>query len=149
MLVVHGPAYGDARLLDELTRLNTAGRARISTELIPESELGDLVASADVGVAVYSPDTQNEYWTGRASEKVARYAQAGVPMIAFDYPSFREVFERYGCGRVISDFGQFVDQLRVIFEDYDAYRASAFAAYAEVYEFSRHFSPVVDWIDKL
>lgn len=149
VLVVHGPAFGDARLLEELTRLNTAGRARISTDLMPESELGDLVASADVGVALYSDATQNEYWTGRASEKVARYAQAGVPMIAFDYPSFREVFERYGCGRVISDFGQFRHQLHVIFENHDAYRAGAFTAYAEVYEFSKHFSSVVNWIDQL
>jgi glycosyltransferase involved in cell wall biosynthesis len=148
-LVVHGPAYGDRALLAELEALNTRGNAIISTDLIPEHELSDLVASADVGVAVYSPDTLNEYWTGRASEKVARYAQMGVPMIAFDYPSFREVFERFTCGRVIRDFSEFAAALEAISAEYERYRAGAFAAFSEVYDFNRHFPAVVDWIDQL
>lgn len=149
VLVVHGPAYGNVQLLADLTRLNTRGRARISTDLIPESELADLVASADVGLAFYSPATVNEYWTGRASEKVARYAQAGVPMIAFDYPSFRGVFERYTCGRVIGEVSDLKGELETIFASYNAYRNGAFEAYEKVYEFSNHFERVVDWVDSL
>ena len=70
-------------------------------------------------------------------------------MIAFDYPSYREVFERFHCGRVIAGFGQLRNQVGVILEDHDAYRAGAFDAYRNVYEFSKQFAPVIDWIDQL
>jgi glycosyltransferase involved in cell wall biosynthesis len=149
MLVVHGPAHGDDALLQHLASLNTSGRARISTDLVAPRELTDLVASADVGLVLYAGDTPNDYLTGRSSEKVARYAQAGVPMIAFDYPSFLEVFDRFECGRCIEDLNQLVTAIHAIEKDYARHRAGALRAYEDVYEFSKQFSPVLDWIDRL
>jgi glycosyltransferase involved in cell wall biosynthesis len=149
ILVVHGPAYGDRALLDRLHRANAGGRARINTELVHGRAVDDLIASADIGLVPYVDRTENERLTGRSSEKAARYAQAGVPMIAFDRSSFREVFESYRCGRCLSTFRELPASVIEIQEDYARYRAEAFRAYDEVYEFSRHFRGVVDWIDAL
>jgi glycosyltransferase involved in cell wall biosynthesis len=147
VVVVHGHAFGRMDSLRELEVLNTQKRVIISTQMVPSSEIGDLMASADIGLVFYSKETMNEYLTGRSSEKAALYARAGVPMIAFDYPSFMDVFETYGCGRCISSLDELTDQIRLILKDYQGYRAGAFRAYVETYEFSKHFSNVERWID--
>jgi hypothetical protein len=147
--VIHGHAYGDQSLLRRMAGANTRGRVHLSTALVPTAEITDLVASADIGFIPYIDRTVNEALTGRASEKAARYAQAGVPMIAFASTSFPSVFSEYACGRCIDrvdDLPQAVQQLAA---EYDSCRAEAFRAYANVYEFTRHFSRVVDWIDAL
>ena len=49
VLVVHGyPSTGD--VLRELRSRNTANLAIISTELVPPTQINDLVASADIGL---------------------------------------------------------------------------------------------------
>jgi len=149
ILVIHGPGDRDVNYLNELQLLNTQNRAMISTELVLPSDIGELVASADIGLAFYSNSTMNEYLTGKSSEKMALYARAGVPMVAFAYPSFQDVFKAYGCGRCVSDFQELQGQIREIFIDYPKYRDGAFRAYSEIYEFSKHFSQVVDWVDAL
>ena len=37
----------------------------------------------------------------------------------------------------------------LILNEYDAYRKGCRRAYKEVYEFTKHFSNVVDWMDNL
>jgi hypothetical protein len=70
-------------------------------------------------------------------------------MIAFDYPCFVELFARYPCGRCVSSLDQVANEVPVILEGHDSYRQAAFQAYEEVYEFSRHFASVLDWVDSL
>jgi len=148
MLVMHGHAP-EPDMLRALHLCNTHNRAIISTTLVPSSEIDTLIASADIGLVFYSNETKNEFLTGKSSEKVALYARAGVPMIAFDYPSFVEVFSKYRCGRCISRIAEIEEHAKAIFADYERYRQGALLAYVEVYEFAKHFSAVVDWIDQL
>jgi glycosyltransferase involved in cell wall biosynthesis len=146
VLVVHGPCEDD-EFLRELQILNTHQRAILSTASVPQAEVSALIASADIGLVIYAGDTANDLLAGRSSEKVALYAQAGVPMVALDYPSFMEVFKAYNCGRCVSELPGLIDQIHEILNDYQKYRDGAFRAYSEVYEFSGHFSQVVDWIN--
>jgi glycosyltransferase involved in cell wall biosynthesis len=148
-LVLHGEAYGDAALVDRIRDHDTGGRVTLSTTLVPPDRLGDLIASADIGLVLYSDRTVNEALTGRASEKAARFAQAGLPMIAFDCSSFPDVFRTYGCGRAIAIVDDLPDAVAAIAGAYDDYRRGAFRAFAEIYEFSRQFAPVTTWIDAL
>jgi glycosyltransferase involved in cell wall biosynthesis len=149
VLVLHGEAYGDAALVDRIRRHDTGGRVRLSTTLVPPDRLGDLIASADIGLVLYSDRTINEALTGRASEKAARFAQAGLPMIALECSSFPEVFRTYGCGRAIARVDDLPEAVTGIAVAYDTYRHGAFRAYDGTYEFSRHFGPVAGWIDAL
>jgi glycosyltransferase involved in cell wall biosynthesis len=146
VLVVHGPCEDD-EFLRELQFLNTHKRAILSTASVPQAEVSALMASADIGLVIYAGETANDLLAGRSSEKAALYAQAGVPMVAFDYPSFMDVFQTYDCGRCVSDLSEMIEQIHKILNDYQKYRDGAFRAYSEVYEFSGHFSQVVEWIN--
>jgi hypothetical protein len=146
ILVVHGPCE-DAGYLRELSCSNVNGRARLSTGTIPQSEIGELAASADVGLVLYSNANYNDLLTGRSSEKAALYSRAGVPMVAFGYTSFKQVFDSYHCGRCISSFDEMIPAIEAILGGYDCYRAGALRAFQEVYEFPRQFSKVVAWLD--
>ena len=70
-------------------------------------------------------------------------------MVAFNFPSFVKIFSQYQCGRWVSNLAELKDQIQIILNDYETYRQGTFHAYADVYEFSRHFCRVLDWIDKL
>jgi glycosyltransferase involved in cell wall biosynthesis len=145
-LIVHDGGSVSESVKERLSSLNLCGRAIFSWERLPRAEIDALVASADIGLAFYDRIDWNHYLTGRSSEKVARFAQAGVPMVAFNYPSFLEVFSKYGCGVCVDSLEQLPEACARILGDYQAYQQGAWQAYAEVYEFTRHFSTVIDWI---
>lgn len=147
-LVVHGPCESQD-YLNQLHQMNNNHRVWISTDPIPQAEICDLIASADIGLVFYARDNQNDLLTGRSSEKVALYAQAGVPMIAYDTPSFRNVFDQYRCGECITSMDDIGDAVDKILRRYPEYRAGALLSYEEIYEFSRHYSKVIEWIHKL
>jgi glycosyltransferase involved in cell wall biosynthesis len=144
-LVIHdGGASSDT--VEALKAHDQRGRVAVSTALVPPTDLPALVSSADIGLVFYASDTQNEYLTGRSSEKVALYARAGVPMIAFNYPSFTEVFDEYHCGLGIETLNGITEAAAGIFADYASYQQGAWRAYEQVYEFSRHFQAIADWL---
>jgi glycosyltransferase involved in cell wall biosynthesis len=146
LLVMHGPWPG-ATMRDELQELDRNKRVVISTELLPPAQVDEFVASADIGLALYPDRTQNEYLTGKSSEKAALYAKAGVPLIAFDYPRFRNVFDEFGSGVAIKEMEQLSSGIRTILDNYQAYRQGAFRAYRGLYEFSQHFGEVKRWLE--
>ncbi len=145
-LVIHDGG-ASSYSVDMLKAEDRQGRVAVSTALVPPSELPTLISSADVGLVFYAADTQNEYLTGRSSEKAAQYARAGVPMIAFNYPSFLEVFDEYHCGLGISTLNRINEAAACIFANYAFFQQGAWRAYEEVYEFSRHFQAIADWLE--
>lgn len=146
-LVIHDGG-ASPHSVDMLKAKDRQGRVAVSTTLVPPSELPALISSADIGLVFYAADTQNEYLTGRSSEKAAQYARAGVPMVAFNYPSFAGVFDEYQCGLGVETLDGIGEAASCIFVDYDVYRQGAWRAYEQVYEFSRHFQTIAEWLER-
>ena len=147
-LVIHDGSCTNEKYKAELAQRNTHGKVVFSWDCIPIQDIEPLVASADIGLAFYRDDTWNEYLTGRSSEKVARYAQAGIPMVAFGYPSFQKVFSEYRCGVCIDHIERLAEACAQIFADYLGYRQEAWRAYEEVYDFVKQFQTVGDWLSR-
>ncbi len=146
-LVLHG--YGPERTVRKIRRVDSRGRVRLSLDLVPAHRLLEMMASADIGVALYSSLSANDILTALSSEKVALYLQAGLPIIAFDYPGYRRLIDRYGCGATISSVGQLPAAVEKILAAYERFRSNAYECFTECYEFSRQFQKVITRIDDL
>ena len=142
-LVVHSGGDVSAEELSELQALDVKKKVVFSLENLPEASIHHFLVGADVGLVFYSKDSLNEFHTGYASEKAARYAAAGIPFVAFDVPTFEEVFNLYHCGTGISKMDHLPSAITEIFSDYQRFQQGAEAAFEHVYCFERHASSVV------
>jgi glycosyltransferase involved in cell wall biosynthesis len=146
-LVLHG--YGPERTVRRIRRVDGRGRVRLSLDLVPAHRVLEMVASADIGLALYSSRTANDTLTALSSEKVALYLQAGLPIIAFDYPGYRRLIDRYGCGATVSSLDQLPAAVEKILASYDRFRSNAYTCFTECFEFSRKFQQVIERIHEL
>ena len=62
---------------------------------VPHKEIFDLLARADVGVAVLHPEPN---YTGSLPTKLFEYMAAGLPVVASNFPLWREIVEGNRCG---------------------------------------------------
>jgi len=146
-IVMHGAL--DESIREEMQRYDVGRRVVLSTDLVPHKQLQVLVSSADVGLVFYTDENFNEYTTGLASDKMARYMQCGLPVIVNDFPSFRRIVDRYRCGVYVPSPLEISSALPQIAAEYDVYRESAYSCYIAQYEFSRHFEPVLEFLRKI
>ena len=63
--------------------------------LVPHEEVFDLLARAHVGVAVLHPEPN---YTGSLPTKLFEYMAAGLPVVASNFPLWREIVEGNRCG---------------------------------------------------
>jgi glycosyltransferase involved in cell wall biosynthesis len=146
-LVMHG--WGPEETIERIRGLDRAGRVRVSLDLVPPGRIIDMVASAEVGFALYAPEPLNDHLSALASEKMAYYAQCGVPFIAFDYPSYRRVVAEERWGELISDVAKPPAAIGRILADHGNMREGAHRAFGHFYDFPRQFAPVVAAIREL
>jgi hypothetical protein len=99
-----------------------------------------------VGLCFYSARNDDERMTGRSSEKMARYANAGLPVVAWNYPSYRSVFDQHPFGLTVDSYTEVPRALQRIFSQYDDYRANSFLAYDKIYRAEPHYEPLVEWM---
>jgi glycosyltransferase involved in cell wall biosynthesis len=64
---------------------------------VPNDELMDYVADADVGVIIYDDRVRNNYLCEPG--KLSDYVSAGVPIVAPAFPTIEPVVRQYGIGR--------------------------------------------------
>lgn len=145
-VVYHG--YGNAKFLDKIR--DAGGEAVVlSTELVPEDLLPDIVASADIGLALYRNDCANDLLTAFSSEKVALYCRAGVPFIAFDTVSYRELVKRFQCCVLIKDIRELPQAVEVILNDYSAYSTNAIKAFHKYYQYEKNVVQVIKELNSM
>lgn len=147
VVVMHGPA--NEKEIAELQQYNTKRKVIFSTRLMPIDDVPYLVASADIGLVFYLGDHANTYLTGFSSEKLAYYLKCGLPVITNDFPSFKRIIDKQGCGVCISGPHELLPAITTILSSYDSFRENAFRCYEEHYEFSKHFAKVIERIDML
>jgi glycosyltransferase involved in cell wall biosynthesis len=91
----------------------------------------------------------NDLLTGLSSEKMALYMQSGLPVIAFDYPSFKNIVDSCKCGVCIPDFTKFNEAINTILSNYSYYHNNAIECFKLYYDFEKNFQKVIDYIPKL
>lgn len=141
-LVFHG--WGPDSVIKRIREIDIHSRILLSLDLLPSEQIHQLVASAHVGLALYGDSSSNDRLTAFSSEKVALYLQCGLPVIAFDYPGYRRLIDRYRCGVVITTMGQIPGAIERIVSSYEEFRSRAYECFVDCYEFSKPFQKVVE-----
>ena len=150
LVVMHGPvSHSDVAYIDAVKKVDVGGRVLFSLDLLPADRMWEVIASADIGLVFYPSQPTNLYMTGLASEKTGLYLQGGLPVVAFNYPSFEQTIAQGGCGVCISGFHELRQAIATILSRYGEFRQNAWRCYVQSYEFSRQFQKVIERISRL
>lgn len=140
VLVMHG--QGRKSDLDAVKASDKDNRVVLSTELVSETRLPDLIASADVGLVLYGSANQNDILTAKSSEKLALFLRSGIPVVAFAYPGY-EVVRDYDCGVLIDDLRDLPAAVSTILANPERYSVNAARCFVDLYDFNALVQPVV------
>jgi glycosyltransferase involved in cell wall biosynthesis len=141
ILVVHG--WGSKRYLDYLQAIADKKKVIFSLDFLAEDEIASMVSSSHIGIALYDTKNFNDRLVAFSSNKVAYYAQCGVPLIAFDTESFRELVNSYQCVELITHINETPQKVRKILENYDLYQQQSYSAYQRFYDLDENFSKLI------
>lgn len=144
--VCHG--YGDKQFLKRLYE-ESDGRLVISTEMVPEAQIPELVSSVDIGLALYRRDCANDLLTAFSSEKVALYCRSCVPFLAFATESYDFLFSQCPCGVVINDTSEIPKAAAKIINDYQHYSDGAEYAFNKYFRHENNMESVVAHISEI
>jgi glycosyltransferase involved in cell wall biosynthesis len=141
ILVVHG--WGPKRYLDYLQSIADKNKVVFSLDFLPEDEITSMVSSSHIGISIYETRNFNDRLVAFSSSKMAYYTQCGIPMIAFDTESFRELESSYRCIELIAAIDETPQKVRKILGNYDLYRQEAYSAYQRFYSLDENFSKLI------
>ena len=143
-LVLHSRQRGNELGLD----LADHPRVKFSGDPVPSQKLPELIASADVGLALYRKDDHfmhgdNIKFVGLSSGKMAEYLRCGVPVVVTASPGLCELVEQYQCGICIDEIADLEVAIRTILADRAKYSLGAVRCFDEVFHFERKFEAVL------
>jgi glycosyltransferase involved in cell wall biosynthesis len=121
---------------------------------VPSREMSDLVASGDIGVALYRTGPShvlgaNQLWAGLGSGKIASYLHHGLPVVTVNFPSLTQLVEGCACGKVVPDAGAVGRAIAEILADYPTYSANALCCYQERFDFEQAFEQVLQRLGEI
>jgi glycosyltransferase involved in cell wall biosynthesis len=148
VLVFHGLVRND-EIVERIRQIDKGNRIIVSRDMVPSDKLDELVSSADVGLCFYGRKHVNDYLVGFSSEKLARYVKCGLPVVAFDYPTFLQSVRDTGCGVCIPELSSLTDAISNILKDYEGFRERAFNTFLEHFEFNKQFEKVISYVSAL
>ena len=148
VLVLHGPSYSESTI-EKIKEIDRRGKVILSLQQVPVSRLLEVIASADIGLALYPPTPANDRLSAFASEKTALYLQCGVPLIAFDHPGYRRLTDEEQCGVVIQRSQEVPKAIGTILASHEQFAQNAFRAFKKYYDFARNFTNVIRGIETL
>lgn len=146
VVVFHGYPVDD----DYFGRLKQMANGRpvlFSDADLEEHEIDSLLASADIGLALYLNDNANDRYTAFSSQKIALFCRNGVPFIGNRNESYEELFRRYPCGEMASTSEEIAAAALKIFQAHNSYRANCFQAFSEVYDLDTQFPVLQEFIE--
>jgi len=145
-LLLHGIDRMKAQVV--VDQAGVSDRVILSTNILRPAELIQLILSSTIGLVIYGNTNQNDMLTGFSSEKLSLYLQCGIPIIAFNYPSY-EAIKDYRCGVLIDNIDEIPSAITEILADYSCYQENACKCFEDVYKYSKHFMNVLEYIDNL
>lgn len=141
------PRTEDDAYIHKLVEADSDGKVSLSLQPVSSTEVDDLVASATIGLALYSSSVRPDLeLVGLASGKLCRFLRSGVPVIVSDFPALREFVLSHGVGIAISDVCQIEDAIERIEADYEGYRGRAVECFTRRLSHDVHFRQVLDRI---
>lgn len=150
VLILHSPnLWPDSDYLDKVQRVAHDKKVYISLSPVAWDDLPSMLSSADIGLLFYVNENPNLREIGRSSNKLVQYLQAGLPVIAVDFPSLRDAINEYHCGEVASSPDQIEVLAYKILTEYDTYRNNSFECYAERYRIFPYFNTVLEKIRQI
>jgi glycosyltransferase involved in cell wall biosynthesis len=135
--------------ITQIRRLTQTHKVYLSLKQVDWQKMPELVSSADIGLALYQNLGEARSEIGHSSNKLAQYLQMGLPVITTDYPSLRDVIDRYQCGAYGTGPDSIEPLAEMIFDDYERYRANAFRCYESEYNFAKYFRKVIERIREI
>lgn len=137
-------ARDDDEFVKELHSVNPGDSLLLSLEPVPYEQIDELMASADIGVALYgAAGGMNTTEVGLASGKLCQFLKVGKPVIVSNYKVLREFVEKYKCGIAIDGADQVAQAATTIIADYEEYSNGAIRAFDDELAFEKHFSVIV------
>ena len=113
---------------------NTYGKVLFSLDPVNTYELDSLVASADIGIALYSEEELDYRATymGLAAGKIGNYLKCGVPVVATRLPSLSYI-EEYNCGILVDQESNIADAINQILSNRNMFSKNAHRCYKELW----------------
>jgi len=146
--------YGKEAYLQKLSHVaeQTNVRDRVTfLEAVPSEQVTTYASSADVGIAPIENVCLSYYYC--SPNKIFEYVNAGIPVVASNFPEMRKVVDKYNIGAVFNpeDPLDIANTLRFIFSDltsYEAMKRNTEAAAAE-YNWEREADKLLALYDEL
>ena len=142
-LVIHG--FSTPEYLDKMSQAIKSHDVTVSSKLVSMNELSDLVASSDIGLALYPNSNTNMY--EMTSGKIGQYFRCGIPVIANDFPNLVDVVEASNAGVCVPGLEAVPGAIDTILQNYEVFKENAFKAYPELYDFDLAFEPGITRIE--
>jgi glycosyltransferase involved in cell wall biosynthesis len=124
-----------------LASLEARYPVRFRLDPLPYSRVDELVAAADIGIALYEGSIPNVRYVGKGSGKVNRYLRAGRPVIV-DRNANLEFVADYEAGVVISRPCDIPRAIAAITARYETFSANARRCFDEELAFETHWPPL-------
>ncbi|MFC1858898.1 hypothetical protein ACFL9U_12860 [Thermodesulfobacteriota bacterium] len=133
-LVFHTSHKLDPIVINEIENYKNQ-QVLIHNHPVSSSELDNIVASADVGIAWYNINILGfrAKMMGLASGKIGNYLKCGVPVIVPNIPSIRDYIEEYKCGVWVDSLSNIKQAIEKILADKEFYRLNALKCYNELW----------------
>jgi len=158
VLVMHSLSHRPrSEYVDKLSKLADPKHVVVSHDPVSPGQYREMVDSADVGLAFYSPHppganskvSKNHVLIGYSSGKLSDYLFSCLPVIVNSTIGPRDLVTAYECGVCVSDVREIGEALHTIFEDYERYSFNAGRCFTEKLELRKSFEPVIDRIEAI
>ena len=106
----------------------------------------EFIAMADIGLAIYTSQADNDRLIAFSSHKLAIYARCGIPYISFDNESYPPLDDIARWGERIRHVCEIGDAVNKISASYPDYAAAAASAYRKVYCIDAHTDHVAKYV---
>jgi len=148
VLVMHGFTE-DSATLEKIKSIDRRNRVYLSLRMVHSDRITEIIASADIGLSLYSGVLQNDILSAFSSEKMALYMQCGVPFIAFNYNDYQFLADKERCGAVIEDLEDLPSAINEILNSYGEFRKNAYKVFCKYYDHAKNFAKVINGIESL
>lgn len=121
---------------------------KFSLEPVSTYELDSLIASATIGIAIYSIselDYRAKYM-GLAAGKIGNYLKCGIPVIATRLPSLTYI-EDFKCGILIDNECDILNAIKKITSDMNFYKQNAYSCYEKLWHPQKSLENILGHID--
>lgn len=143
-LIFHiGRKPSESREFDMIYEKPEYGHLNFSLSSLSNSQLDDMIASADVGVALYSVEAlgYRAELMGLAAGKIGNYLKCGLPVIASNMPSLKYI-EEYGCGILVNAVDEVETAIATIMKDKKSFQENAFKCYRELWHPNNYLADI-------